>query len=313
MSVLVVGSLALDNLETPAGKREGIVGGAAPFICLAAAQFARPVRLVGVVGGDFPADMLARLEGAGVDLEGLQRRPGEKSFSWTGRYHDDLNGRDTLATDLNVLGDFDPVLPEGYRDSAFVVLGNLQPAVQARVLDQLTAPTLVALDTMNFWMDTALDELRAVIARVDVLLINDEEARQLAGERSLVRAAAAIRAMGVPYLVIKKGEHGALLFHGDDVFFAPALPLADVVDPTGAGDTFAGGFMGFLAGQDTVDFEMMKRAVIFGSALASFTCEDFGTDRLVDVDRAELDVRAGDFLELVRFDLKHEAEDLAGH
>ena len=311
MSVLVVGSLALDNLETPAGRREGIVGGAAPFICLAAAQFARPVRLVGVVGGDFPADMLARLEAAGVDLAGLQRRPGEKSFSWTGRYHDDLNGRDTLATDLNVLGDFDPVLPEGYRDSAFVVLGNLQPAVQARVLDQLTAPKLVALDTMNFWMDTALDDLRAVVARVDVLLINDEEARQLAGERSLVKAAAAIRALGVPYLVIKKGEHGALLFHGEEVFFAPALPLAEVVDPTGAGDTFAGGFVGYLASVPEVNFAMMKRAVVFGSALASYTCEAFGTERLVDVDRAELDVRAGQFLRLVQFDLEQSVGELS--
>ena len=313
MSLLVVGSVALDNLETPMGKREGIVGGAAPFICLAGAQFVKPVRLVGVIGDDFPQAMLDRLEAAGVDLEGLQRKAGQKSFSWTGKYHDDMNGRDTLATDLNVLADFDPVLPEGYRDSEYVMLGNLTPSVQARVLDQLTAPKLVALDTMNFWMDIALDDLKAVLKRIDVLLINDEEARQLSGERTLVKAAEAVLAMGPKYLVIKKGEHGALLFHGEQVFFAPALPLAEVYDPTGAGDTFAGGFMGFLAGQDTVDFEMMKRAVIFGSALASFTCEDFGTDRLVDVDRAELDVRAGDFLELVRFDLKHEAEDLAGH
>ena len=313
MSLLVVGSVALDNLETPMGKREGIVGGAAPFICLAGAQFVKPVRLVGVIGDDFPQAMLDRLEAAGVDLEGLQRKAGQKSFSWTGKYHDDMNGRDTLATDLNVLADFDPVLPEGYRDSEYVMLGNLTPSVQARVLDQLTAPKLVALDTMNFWMDIALDDLKAVLKRIDVLLINDEEARQLSGERTLVKAAEAVLAMGPKYLVIKKGEHGALLFHGEQVFFAPALPLAEVYDPTGAGDTFAGGFMGFLAGQDTVDFEMMKRAVVFGSALASFTCEDFGTDRLVDVDRAELDVRAGDFLELVRFDLKHEAEDLAGH
>ena len=311
MSVLVVGSLALDNLETPMGKREGIVGGAAPFICLAAAQFARPVNLVGVIGEDFPEAMLDKLAAEGVDLEGLQRKPGEKSFSWTGKYHDDLNGRDTLATDLNVLADFDPVLPEGYRDSEFVVLGNLQPAVQARVLEQLRAPKFVALDTMNFWMDTALDELKAVIARVDALLINDEEARQLSGEHSLVKAAAAIQALGAPYLVIKKGEHGALLFHGDDVFFCPALPLAEVYDPTGAGDTFAGGFVGYLAAAPSIDFVMMKRAVVFGSALASYTCEAFGTERLVEVTREELDVRAGQFLKLVHFELESTVEELA--
>ena len=303
MSLLVVGSVALDNLETPMGKREGIVGGAAPFICLAGAQFVKPVRLVGVIGDDFPQAMLDRLEAAGVDLEGLQRKAGQKSFSWTGKYHDDMNGRDTLATDLNVLADFDPVLPEGYRDSEYVMLGNLTPSVQARVLDQLTAPKLVALDTMNFWMDIALDDLKAVLKRIDVLLINDEEARQLSGERTLVKAAEAVLAMGPKYLVIKKGEHGALLFHGEQVFFAPALPLAEVYDPTGAGDTFAGGFMGYLAACPNVSFDMMKRAVVFGSALASFTCEDFGPDRLLEITREDVDLRAGEFLELVRFDL----------
>ena len=313
MSLLVVGSVALDNLETPMGKREGIVGGAAPFICLAGAQFVKPVRLVGVIGDDFPQSMLDRLEAEGVDLAGLQRKQGQKSFSWTGKYHEDMNGRDTIATDLNVLADFDPVLPEGYKDSEYVMLGNLTPSVQARVIDQLTAPKLIALDTMNFWMDIALDDLKAVIKRIDVLLINDEEARQLSGERSLVKAAETILKMGPGYLVIKKGEHGALLFHGEDVFFAPALPLAEVFDPTGAGDTFAGGFMGYLAGQDCVNFEMMKRAVIFGSALASYTCEAFGTERLIDVKRDELDLRAGQFLELVRFSLKHTAEELAGN
>ena len=312
MSLLVVGSIALDNLETPMGKREGIVGGAAPFICLAGAQFVRPVRLVGVIGDDFPEAMLDKLAAEGVDLEGLQRRAGEKSFSWTGRYHDDMNGRDTLATDLNVLADFDPVLPEGYKDSEYVMLGNLTPSVQARVLDQLTDPKLIALDTMNFWMDVALDDLLAVVKRVDVLLINDEEARQLSGERTLLRAAERILEMGPSYLVIKKGEHGALLFHDDRVFFAPALPLAEVFDPTGAGDTFAGGFMGYLAGCDQVTFDMMKRAVVFGSALASYTCEAFGTERLVDVKRDELDVRAGKFLELVSFTLEQTADELAG-
>ncbi len=312
MSLLVVGSVALDNLETPLGKRTGIVGGAAPFICLAAAQFTKPVRLVSVIGDDFPQTMLDKLTQAGVDLEGLQHKKGEKSFSWTGKYHDDMNGRDTIATDLNVLADFDPVLPKGYKNSEFVMLGNLTPSVQAKVIDQLDAPKLVALDTMNFWMDTAIEDLKEIIKRVDVLLINDEEARQLSGKRTLVRAAESILKMGPAYLVIKKGEHGALLFHGEQVFFAPALPLAEVFDPTGAGDTFAGGFMGFLASQGNITFAMMKRAVIFGSALASFTCEAFGTERLLTVTRSELDMRAGDFLELVRFDLKHDSESLAG-
>ena len=310
MALLTVGSLALDNIETPLGKREGIIGGAAPFICLAGAQFVKPVRLVGVIGDDFPQAMLDKFVAEGVDLEGLQRKEGQKSFSWTGKYHEDMNGRDTLATDLNVLGDFDPVLPQSYKDSEYVMLGNLQPGVQARVIDQLDNPKLVALDTMNFWMDIALDELKAVLQRIDVLLINDEEARQLSGERSLVKAARKIFEMGPAYLVIKKGEHGALLFHGEDnVFFAPALPLAEVFDPTGAGDTFAGGFMGYMANAGTINFETMKRAVIFGSALASFTCEAFGIERLQTVTSEELDMRAGKFLELTRFKLHHELED----
>lgn len=311
MALLSVGSLALDNIETPLGKREGIIGGAAPFICLAGALFVKPVRLVGVIGDDFPQAMLDKFVAEGVDLEGLQKKEGQKSFSWTGKYHEDMNGRDTIATDLNVLGDFDPIVPENYRDSEFVMLGNLQPSVQEKVIDQLTAPKLIALDTMNFWMDIALDELKAVLKKIDVLLINDEEARQLSGERSLVNAAKHILKMGPEFLVIKKGEHGALLFHGeDDVFFAPALPLAEVFDPTGAGDTFAGGFMGYMASCGAINFEMMKRAVIFGSALASFTCEAFGIERLQTVTREELDLRAGKFLELTSFTLHHDIGEL---
>ena len=304
MALLTVGSLALDNIETPLGKREGIIGGAAPFICLAGAAFVKPVRLVGVIGDDFPQAMLDKFVAEGVDLEGLQKKEGQKSFSWTGKYHEDMNGRDTIATDLNVLGDFDPIVPENFRDSEFVMLGNLQPSVQAKVIDQLTQPKLIALDTMNFWMDIALDELKAVIKRVDVLLINDEEARQLSGERTLVKAAEHILKMGPKFLVIKKGEHGALLFHGgDDVFFAPALPLAEVFDPTGAGDTFAGGFMGYMASCGEVSFEMMKRAVIYGSALASFTCEAFGIERLQTVTKEELATRTQKFADLTKFSL----------
>ena len=314
MALLSVGTLALDSVATPHASREHIVGGTNSFIALAASHFVRPVQLVSVVGDDFPRPFLDDLERRGVDLAGVQHRAGEKSFFWAGSYHEDMNGRDTLDTQLNVLADFDPVLPEAYRGAEYVMLGNLTPSVQARVLDQLTStPKLVALDTMNFWMDSALDDLKAVIKRVDVLIVNDEEARQLSGERSLVRAAEAIQAMGVPYLVIKKGEHGALLFHGqDDVFFAPALPLAEVFDPTGAGDTFAGGFMGYLASCGQPTFDMMKRAVVFGSALASFTCESFGTDRLAEVTRADVDLRAGKFLELTRFDLHHDAAELGG-
>ncbi len=312
MALLVVGSVAIDSLETPHGNRDRIVGGSAPYFCLAATKFVRPVQLVGVIGDDFPQEMLDTFEREGVDLRGLERKEGEKSFFWAGRYHEDMNGRDTLDTQLNVFADFNPTLPEGYRDAEFVMLGNMIPALQARVLDQLNEPKLVALDTMNLWLDTALEDLKAVISRVDVLIINDEEARQLSGERTLVKAAATIMAMGVPYLIIKKGEHGALLFFGDEVFFAPALPLAEVLDPTGAGDTFAGGFMGYLASAPNVSYEQMKRAVIFGSALASFTVEAFGTEKLVGLTRGDVDVRAGKFLELTQFDLLHTPESLSG-
>ena len=304
MSFLSVGTLAIDSVETPFAKRDRAIGGTNSFIALAASFFVRPVQLVSVIGGDFPEEFLAELREREVDLAGVQVRPDEKSFFWAGKYHDDMNGRDTLDTQLNVLADFDPVVPASYRDAEFLMLGNLTPSVQLRVLEQMSKrPKLVALDTMNFWMDSALDDLLKVIKRVDILIVNDEEARQLSGERSLVKAAQHILRLGVPYLVIKKGEHGALLFHDDKTFFAPALPLAEVFDPTGAGDTFAGGFMGYLASVGEVTFDAMKRAVIFGSALASYTCEDFGPDRLLEISRSDVDMRAGQFLELVRFDL----------
>ncbi len=305
MGLLSVGTLALDSVETPYAKRDRAIGGTNSFIALAASFFTKPVQLVSVIGGDFPESFLAELREREVDLEGVQVREDEKSFFWAGKYHDDMNGRDTLDTQLNVLADFDPVLPEGYKDTEFLMLGNLTPSVQMKVLEQMNdRPKLVALDTMNFWMDIMMDDLKALLTKVDILIVNDEEARQLAGERSLVKAAQAIVAMGVPYLIIKKGEHGALLFYGEQMFFAPALPLAEVFDPTGAGDTFAGGFMGYMASAPVINFETMKRAVIFGSALASFTCEDFGPDRLLEITRADVDMRAGQFLELVRFDLK---------
>ncbi len=305
MSLLSVGTLALDSVETPYAKRDRAIGGTNSFIALAASFFTKPVQLVSVIGGDFPETFIEELRKRDVDLEGVQVKPDEKSFFWAGKYHADMNGRDTLDTQLNVLADFDPVLPEGYKDAEFVMLGNLTPSVQMKVLDQMnTRPKLVALDTMNFWMDIMMDDLKAIIKKVDILIVNDEEARQLSGERSLVKAAKTIIEMGVPYLIIKKGEHGAILFYEDRMFYAPALPLAEVFDPTGAGDTFAGGFMGYLASAPNVNFETMKRAVIFGSALASFTCEDFGPDRLLEITRADVDERAGQFLELVKFDLE---------
>ena len=311
MSFLSVGTLAIDSVQTPYAKRERVVGGTNSFIALAASFFVKPVQLVSVIGGDFPEDFLAELRKRDVDLSGVQIRPEEKSFFWSGKYHDDMNGRDTLDTQLNVLANFDPQVPESARQAQFLMLGNLTPSVQLQVLDQMTKrPKLVALDTMNFWMDIALDDLHQVIKRVDILIVNDEEARQLSGERSLVKAARYIMSLGVPYLIIKKGEHGALLFFEDRVFFAPALPLAEVFDPTGAGDTFAGGFMGYMAAAGEISFEAMKRAVIFGSALASFTCEDFGPDRLLEITRTDVDARAGQFLELVRFDLDVHVEDV---
>ncbi|MBN8680064.1 MAG: bifunctional hydroxymethylpyrimidine kinase/phosphomethylpyrimidine kinase [Chitinophagales bacterium] len=302
MSLLTVGTVAFDDIETPSGRAEKVVGGACTYISLAASYFVKPVRVVSVVGDDFPHETLEYLRHRGVDLEGLQIKEGEKSFFWAGRYHKSLNTRDTLDTQLNVLATFDPILPESYRQSDFLMLGNLTPMVQMQVLEQLThRPKLVALDTMNFWMDIAMDDLRKVLEKVDVLTINDEEARQLSGEHSLVHAARAIHHMGPKYLIIKKGEHGALLFHRGQIFFAPALPLAEVIDPTGAGDTFAGGFMGYLAKTGDISFENMKRAVIFGSAMASFCVEKFGIERLKGLSPAMIENRVEEFAELVKF------------
>ncbi len=302
MSLVAVGTVAFDDIETPFGRAEKVVGGACTYIALAASYFVKPVRIVSVVGGDFPQEMLDNLKSRGADLEGLQIRPNEKSFFWAGKYYRDLNTRDTLDTQLNVLADFDPVLPETYRHTEFLMLGNLTPQVQMRVLDQLLRrPKLIAMDTMNFWMNTAMSDLLQVIKRVDVLTINDEEARQLSGEHSLVKAARIIHQMGPRFLIIKKGEHGALLFHGDDLFYAPALPLAEVADPTGAGDTFAGGFMGWLAKTGDISMENMRRAVIYGSAMASFCVEKFSVERLQELNSDMIHNRIKQFTDLVHF------------
>lgn len=302
MSLLTVGTVAFDDIETPAGRAEKIVGGACTYISLAASYFVKPVNLVSVIGDDFPVEMLEYLKKRGVNLDGLQIRPGEKSFFWAGKYHSDLNTRDTLDTQLNVLATFDPVLPASYRRPDFLMLGNLTPQVQMRVLTQLQKrPRLVVLDTMNFWMNVALDDLKKVLKKVDVLTINDEEARQLSGEHSLVTAAKIIHKMGPKYLIIKKGEHGALLFQSGLMFYAPALPLAEVVDPTGAGDTFAGGFIGYLAQTGDISFENLKRAVIHGSAMASFCVEKFGPERLRGLTPAMIQKRVQQFADLVHF------------
>lgn len=299
MSLLVVGTMAFDTIETPFDKAERIIGGAATYICYAASQFVKEINAVSVVGEDFPASELASLNEIGVQTDGVQIKKGEKSFFWAGRYHDNMNSRDTLVTELNVLADFDPVLPESYKNSDFVLLGNLTPAVQMRVLTQMNSrPKLVVMDTMNFWMDIALPELLEVLKKVDVLTINDEEARQLSGEHSLLKAARVIRNMGPKVLVIKKGEHGALLFHEEGTFFCPALPLEEVFDPTGAGDSFAGGFVGFLASSGDLSFANFKRAVVYGSATASFCVEQFGIERVKSLTRDELNQRIQVFRDL---------------
>jgi sugar/nucleoside kinase (ribokinase family) len=304
MKLVTVGSVAFDAIETPFGKSNKIVGGAGSYIALAASYFTDKQGLVSVVGEDFDMDFVDLLKSKNVDNAGLQIKKGEKSFFWSGRYHNDLNARDTLATELNVLETFDPILPESYTSPDFLMLGNLSPQVQMRVLEQLPVrPKLVVLDTMNFWMDIAWDDLMKVIAKVDVLSINDEEARQMSKEYSLVKAARKIMNMGPRFLIIKKGEHGALLFNKNEVFFAPALPLEEVFDPTGAGDTFAGGFVGYLAKTRDISFENMKRAIIVGSAMASFCVEKFGTERLQNLSQAEIDERVSDFIDLVQFDI----------
>jgi sugar/nucleoside kinase (ribokinase family) len=304
MSLLTVGSVAFDAIETPFGKTDKIIGGAGTYIALASSFFHKNQKIVAVVGDDFPISMIDILRERGIDTEGLQVKKGEKTFFWSGRYHNDMNSRDTLVTELNVLEHFDPIIPPSYQQTAFLMLGNLSPQVQKLVIDRLDhRPKLVAMDTMNFWMDIALDALKETISMVDVLIINDEEARQLSGEYSLVKASKAIRNLGPKYLIIKKGEHGALLFHGDDIFFAPALPLEDVFDPTGAGDTFAGGFMGYLAATNDISFENMKRAIIAGSALASFCVEKFGTERLLEISQDDIDERIRQFEQLTDFSM----------
>lgn len=304
MSLLTVGSVAFDAIETPFGKTDKIIGGAGTFIALAASNYVNDQRIVSVVGEDFPQSMLDFLASKGVNLEGLQVKKGEKTFFWSGRYHNDMNSRDTLVTELNVLEHFDPIVPASYQGAEYLMLGNLTPMVQQQVIERLTErPKLIAMDTMNFWMDIALDDLKRTLSMVDVLFVNDEEARQLSGEYSLVKAAKVIRAMGPQTLVIKKGEHGALLFQDDKVFFAPALPLEDVFDPTGAGDTFAGGFMGYIAATDDTSFDNMKRAIIAGSALASFCVEKFGTERLTELTKDMIDARIEQFVALTNFDM----------
>lgn len=307
MSLLVVGSVAFDAIETPFGKTDRIIGGAATYISLASSYFANPVNLVSVVGGDFPKDDIAMMQSHGINTAGLQIKENEKSFFWSGRYHNDMNSRDTLETQLNVLGDFDPIIPAAYQDCRYLMLGNLAPDVQRIVIERLQRrPKLIVMDTMNFWMEIALDSLRKTISMVDVLTVNDEEARQLSGEHSILKAARAILAMGPKYLVIKKGEHGALLFHGQDgdIFYAPALPLEEVFDPTGAGDSFAGGFIGYLASTDDASFANMRNAVIVGSAMASFTVEKFGPERLVKLHRNDIAERMKAFRRLTQFNLE---------
>ncbi|GGK14392.1 sugar kinase [Yeosuana aromativorans] len=302
--LVIVGTVAFDAIETPFGKTDKILGGAATFIGLSASQFDIDSAVVSVVGGDFPQEYLDLLSSKNIDISGIEIVTKGKTFFWSGKYHNDMNTRDTLVTELNTLADFNPVVPENYRDAEVVMLGNLHPLVQSSVLDQMTTkPKLVVLDTMNFWMDSALDDLHNVMKRIDVITINDEEARQLTGEYSLVVAARKIHEMGPKYVVIKKGEHGALLFHNDNVFYAPALPLEEVFDPTGAGDTFAGGFAGYIAKTGDTSFENMKNAVIYGSTLASFCVEKFGTERMKTLSSDDVHKRLLKFKKLTQFEI----------
>lgn len=305
MSLITVGSVAFDAIETPFGKTDKIIGGAGTYIALSSSYFTNDQKIVSVVGEDFPNETLEDLKNRGIDIEGIQIKIGEKTFFWSGKYHNDMNSRDTLVTELNVLEHFDPIVPDAYQGSEFLMLGNLAPSVQKTVIERLKdRPKLIAMDTMNFWMDIAWDDLMETVKMVDVLIINDEEARQMSKEYSLVKAAKKIMGMGPKFLIIKKGEHGALLFNEKSVFFAPALPLEEVFDPTGAGDTFAGGFIGYLAKSGDISFENMKRAVIAGSAMASFCVEKFGTERLMNLTEDEIQNRVMEFVKLVNFEME---------
>lgn len=304
MSVICVGTMAFDAIETPFGKVDQIVGGSGTYVAYAASNFVTPIQQISIVGYDFPQEEMDEMTRRGVTLEGVEIIKDKKSFFWSGKYHLDMNSRDTLVTDLNVLADFNPIVPDSYQGAEFLILGNLAPAIQMSVINQLKVrPKLIVMDTMNFWMDIAMDELKDVLKKVDVLLVNDAEARQLSNELSLVKAAKLIMEMGPQFLIIKKGEHGALLFHKQHVFFAPALPLEDVFDPTGAGDTFAGGFIGHLAKTKDISFENMKTAIIVGSAMASFCVEKFGPERLKEITKTDIDQRLSEFVQLVNFDI----------
>jgi sugar/nucleoside kinase (ribokinase family) len=304
MSLLVVGTVAFDAIETPFEKIKKIIGGSGTYIGLSSSFFYKPIQLVSIVGSDFPKDTLQYFNKRGINTDGIEIKKGKKSFFWSGKYHMDMNSRDTLVTDLNVLAEFDPHLPANYRKPDFVMLGNIDPNLQIKVIEQLERrPKLIAMDTMNFWMDQTPKELKKVLKMVDLLIVNDEEARQLSGDYSLVKAARSILKMGPKQLVIKKGEHGALLFQGHQTFFAPALPLEEVFDPTGAGDVFAGGFMGYLSSTNNRSFTNMKRAVIYGSAMASFCVEKFGPQRLMEIKRPAISKRVGEFVDLAKFNI----------
>lgn len=304
MSVITLGTMAFDAIETPFGKVDKIVGGSGTYLAYAASNFVKPIKQISIVGYDFPEEEMELLKKRSVELEGVEIVADKKSFFWSGKYHNDMNSRDTLITDLNVLEDFNPKVPDSYQGAEYLMLGNLMPKLQLSVINQLkTRPKLIVLDTMNFWMDIAMDDLKTVLKQVDVLLVNDGEARQLSGEVSLVKAAKKIMEMGPNFLIIKKGEHGALLFHKEQVFFAPALPLEEVFDPTGAGDTFAGGFIGHLAKTNDLSFKNMKTAIIVGSAMASFCVEKFGPDRLKEITKKDIDDRIAQFVQLVNFEI----------
>ncbi len=301
--LLAIGTVAFDKIETPFGQTDKILGGAGTYIGLSASTLGIKTAIVSVVGEDFPKKYFDIFHNNNINTEGIEVVKGGKTFYWSGRYHNDMNSRDTLITDLNVLEHFNPIIPDSFKDADIVMLGNLHPLTQLSTLKQLEhKPKLVVLDTMNYWMDTALDDLHKVLKHIDVITINDEEARQLSGEYSIVKAAKKIYEMGVKYVIIKKGEHGALLFNDNNIFFAPALPLEDVFDPTGAGDTFAGGFCGFLASTGNISFENMKNAIIYGSCLASFCVEKFGTQRMENLNKEEISKRLKAFRDLTQYD-----------